>query len=161
MYDANLAPSGNITLWRLAHISEQSMAGWSCMMRTSCGFVSSVDVVLKLPHTLRLKARPVSACLRGSVFPIRENKFVGIPRSEGSLVCAWGFVLGDSEAHTLRHSAVSYPLLYPWAQNVVRKRARHLAAISIKSVHPSFVRICMVDKHTLKITPRHVPGYCR
>ena len=35
MYHAELGPSGNITLWRLPHASDQSVAGWRCMMHTS------------------------------------------------------------------------------------------------------------------------------
>ena len=44
-----------------------------------------------------------------------------------------GFFLGNSVAHTLSHSAVGDPLLSPLARNLARKRARHLAATSIKS----------------------------
>jgi hypothetical protein len=69
-----------------------------------------------------------------------------------------GFVLGDSKARTLSHSAVSDPFLSPWAQNLVRKRERHLAATSIKSKLPSSVWRCKVDRGTLKITPHHIQG---
>jgi hypothetical protein len=67
-----------------------------------------------------------------------------------------GFVLGDSKAHTLSHSAVSDPSLSPWVQNLVRKTAQHLAVTSIKSTTPSSVRRCKVDTGTLKIAPRHI-----
>ena len=65
-------------------------------------------------------------------------------------------VLGGSEAYTLSHSAVSDPLLSPRVQYLIRKRARHLAALSIKHISPSFVRRCKVERDTLKIAPRHV-----
>ena len=80
----------------------------------------------------------------------RYSKVRGITRMCG------GFVLGDSRAHTLSHSAVSDPSLSPWAQNLVRKRAQHLAATSIKSKPPSSVRRCKVDRGTLKIASRHI-----
>jgi hypothetical protein len=67
-----------------------------------------------------------------------------------------GFVLGDSETHILSHSAVSDPYLSPWAQNLVRKRARRLEVTSIKSTLPSSVRRCKVNRGTLKIPPRHI-----
>ena len=65
-----------------------------------------------------------------------------------------GFVLGESEVHTLSQSAVSDPTLSPWTQNLVRKRERHLAATSSKSVIS--VRLCKVDSGTLKMAPRHI-----
>jgi len=67
-----------------------------------------------------------------------------------------GFVLGDSEAHTLSHSAVSDSLLYLWTQNLVRTRARQWAATSTNSILPSSVRLCKVDRGTLKIAARHI-----
>jgi hypothetical protein len=70
-------------------------------------------------------------------------------------VC-WRFVLGDSEAHTLSHSAVSDPLLSRRVQNLVRKKARHLDATSIKSILPSSIRCCKIDRGILKIPPRHI-----
>jgi len=60
-------------------------------MRTSRGFASVVGMILKVLNTIRLKARPVSACLWGSIFPIRENKCVVILKFQGLFVCA-----GDS-----------------------------------------------------------------
>jgi len=71
-------------------------------------------------------------------------------------MCGRGFVLGDSEAHALSHSAVSDPLLSAWVQNLVRKRAWHLAATSVKYIPPSSVQHCKVDRGTLKTAPRHI-----
>lgn len=67
-----------------------------------------------------------------------------------------GFVLGDSKDHTLSHSAVCDPLLCPWAQNLTRRKARHLAATSMKSIPPSSAWRCKVDRGTLKIASRHM-----
>jgi hypothetical protein len=70
-------------------------------------------------------------------------------------MCA-GFVLGYSEAHTLSHSAVSDPLLYLWTRNLVRQKAWQWAPTLIKSILPSSVRLCKVNRGILKIAPRHI-----
>jgi hypothetical protein len=64
----------------------------------------------------------------------------------------WRFALGGSE----KHSAVSYPLLSPRVQNLVRMKSWHLDTTSIKSILPSSIRCCKVDRVTLKIPPRHI-----
>jgi hypothetical protein len=43
MCNADLAPSGNIALWRLPHTRDQVNAGWSCMTRTSRSLIPAVD----------------------------------------------------------------------------------------------------------------------
>ena len=142
--------------------SDQSMAGWSCMMRTSLVFVTAVYVVRKVSDTLRLKARPVSACLWGSICAHSWKQMRKYSKVRGiAHMCGGGVsVLGDNEVRTLSHSAVSDPLLSPWVRNLTRKRALHLVTTAIRSKSPSSVPRCKVDRDTLNIAPRHVPGYC-
>jgi len=80
---------------------------------------------------------------------LRYSQVVGIIR-----MCE-GFLLGDSESHTLSQSAVIDPLLYLWDQNLVRNRARHWATTSIKSIIPSSVQLWKVHRGTLKIALHH------
>jgi hypothetical protein len=68
IYHADLAPSHNFTLWGLPHSSDQSIAAWSCMMRTSRGLFPAVDIVCKVSHTSRIKDLSVTVCLWGSIY---------------------------------------------------------------------------------------------
>ena len=67
MYHADLAPSDNLTLWRLPHTSDQSIFVWICMIRISRGLFCAVNIVGKV-YTSHLKALSVSACLWGSKY---------------------------------------------------------------------------------------------
>jgi len=56
---ADLAPPGICMLWRLFHTLSHSLPRWNCITLTSRGGVAAVAMLLRVPYTLRLKARSV------------------------------------------------------------------------------------------------------
>jgi len=68
IYQADLAPSDVLLLWRLFHALAPSNPGRSCITRTSRGVHSAVFIIRRVQYTRLVNALCDSSCLLGVIY---------------------------------------------------------------------------------------------